>query len=222
MKRIIGIATVLAIANVAVAQTGIIQSPAYKECIALSNSNPAQALIKADEWLAIDNGVAAHHCRAMALYGLKRYSEAGESLNALRMIIPEENVALRSFVAKQAASAWTNATRADAALSMLDTQIEEMNNARGNNAANAKLTADLLLERARLNITYGKAALAARDLDHAVSLTPLNVNVLIERAQTFELLGDPALARADAESALTLNPENPKARAVLARLDQKK
>ena len=226
MKRYLPILPALLATHAAFAQgtppADIIQSPAYKECIALSSTNPQKALAKADEWLTIDNGIAAYHCRAMALYGLKQFSEAGEALNGVRKIIPAENITLRSFVTKQAASAWLNAGRADAAFAILDTQIAEMGLSKGNNALVAKSTSGLLLERARLNSTYGKLALATKDLDQAVSLTPLNVDVLVERAHTFELLGDNALARSDAEAALTLNAENAKARALLARLDQQK
>ena len=198
---------------------GIIESPAYKECIALSNSNPAQALAKADEWLTIDNGIAAHHCRAMALYGLHRYEEAGDALTMLRQIVPEQNLSLRYFVTRQAVTAWKNANRTDAALTVLDAQIKELGQARGNNAANAKLTSALLVERAKINIVYGKTSAATADLDHAISLTPLNTDALLTRAEAFEQLGDHGLAKADVEAALTLKPDDSRARELLAKID---
>ena len=204
------------------AQQGqIVQSPAYKECIALASSNPQQALSKADEWLKIDNGISAHHCQAMAFYGLRRYEEAGAALTAIRKMVPPENVTLRTFVTKQAMTAWLNANKVDAALDVVTSQITDMNTVRGNNMLVGKQTAELLLERAKLNTTYGKFPLAIQDLDHAVSLTPLNTDLLTERAHTFELMGDAGLARQDAESALKLNADNSKARALLARLDAK-
>lgn len=203
------------------AETGIVQSPAYKQCIGLASSNPAQALARAEEWLSIDNGIAAHHCRAMALYGLHRYTEAGDALNTLRGQIPSDNLALRCFVAQQAAASWRNAGRPDAAQTVLDTQIAEMNQAYGNNATNAKLTAGLLLERARLNLAQGKAKMAAKDLDHAISLTPVNPELLVERARAFQAIGDEWLARADIEGALTINPGHAAARTMLATMDAK-
>ena len=222
MKRLRAFLAFCFVSPVAYAATGgIIQSPAYKECITLATSNPTQAMTKADEWLKIDNGIAAHHCRAMALYGLKRYAEAGDALGALRVTIPPDNLTLRSFVTRQASAAWINANRADAALATLDTQIGEMNQSYGDNAANAKLTAGLLLERARINTVYGKAKLATQDLDHAISLTPLNGELLLARAKAFDMLGDTPLARADVEAALTLNPDDAAARTMLTKLDQK-
>ena len=217
----LGLTGVLLAGSAIAADSGIIQSPAYKECIALASSNPAQALVKADGWLTVDNGIAAHHCRAMALYGLRRYAEAGDALNTLRAEIPQENISLRSFVTKQAVSAWIGANRADTALTILDAQLSEMTQSYGNNALSAKLTAELLLERAKINITYGKVKLATQDLDHAISLTPVNGELLLERAKAFELLGDIPLALADTEAALTLDPNNAAARAELTRLDAK-
>jgi tetratricopeptide (TPR) repeat protein len=221
MKHSMTSLLVLALPALAYAQNGPMQSPAYKECIALSNSNPLAALAKADEWLAIDAGVSAQHCRAMALYGLRRYPEAAEVLNLVRTQIPQENLTLRTFITHQTASAWTNASRSDLALAAIDAQLLELAPARGNNVGNARLTSDLLLARARINIPFGKTADALRDLDHAVSLTPVNPEVLLERAQTFELMGDRALAKSDVEAALTVSPSNTKARALLARLDSK-
>ncbi len=222
MKRFLLPLLVCATPYAVLAQPSMVQSPAYKECIALSNSNPEQALVKADEWLAVDNSIPANHCRAMALFGQKRYIEAGTALNEVRTMVPENNLSLRSFLAHQSASAWSNATRADAAMKILDIQIDELHRARGNNAANAKLTSELLVERAKMNITYGKFSLATRDLDHAVSLTPVNADVLVARAEAFELLGDPELAKADVEAALTVNPNHSKARSMLAKLDTHK
>lgn len=220
MKRLL--LPLLIFPAVAMAEEAVLQSPAYKECIVLANNNPTQALVKADEWLAVDNGIAAYHCRAMALYGLKRFGEAGQALTSLRLIVPSDNIPLRSFITKQAAQAWKNASRADAALGVMSDQLADMDKARGDNAANAKITADLLLERARLHTTYGKANLAARDLDRAVSLTPMNAEILLERAKTFEQLGDNGLARADVEAALIVNHSNAQAREMLIRLDSKR
>jgi tetratricopeptide (TPR) repeat protein len=221
MKRILMISTVILLACPALAEVNFIQSPAYKECTALAASNPSAALAKADEWLKIDNSIPAQHCHAMALYGLRRFAEAGEALNNVRMAIPNENLPMRVYVTHQAIRAWMSAERADAALATINAQINDMSSVRGDNAVAAKLTAGLLLERARLNVTYGKLTEAVKDLDRAVSLTPLNEEVLLERAGVFEQLGDVPLARADTQAVLTLNNANTKARALLRELDAK-
>jgi tetratricopeptide (TPR) repeat protein len=218
MKRLLLITTCLLTTVAAHAQTAGMQSPAYQECTSLATSNPAQALTKAEAWLKIDSGIAAQHCRAMALFGLRRFAEAGDGLAAVRELITRENVALRSYVARQASQAFMNANMTDKALAALTNQINDIGNYRGDNANAAKLTADLLLDRARLSATYGKLEDAAKDLDHAVSLTPVNEDVLIERSGVFEKLGDKSLAMSDAQAVIKLNSANNKAKDIIARL----
>ena len=221
MKRLLPLAIALYGAGAAAAPA-MVASPAYKECTALATSNPAAALAKAEEWLKIDQGIAAQHCRAMALFGLRRFEEAGQALTAVRDALGPENLSLRVYVSHQAARAWLNAGRAEAALGELSGQISYLATIRGNNAVTAQLTSELLLDRAQLNLNYGKLADAASDLDHAVSLTPLNPDVLMERAGVFEQLGDLALARQDAQAVLKLRPGDPKAQLLLARTETKK
>lgn len=211
-------ACLLGLGGQSVAQTEITASPAYRECTTLASTNPAQALAKADEWLKIDSGIAAQHCRAMALYGLRRFAEAGTSLSAIHRTMPLEHFSLRSYIARQAAKAWIGANQADKALVMLSDEIDVLAAIRGQNATIARLTSELLLDRARLNSSYGRLAEANRDLDHAVSLTPINEDVLMERAATFEKMGDVALARSDAEIVLKLNSKHPAAQALMQRL----
>lgn len=211
----------LCIAAQAVAAPTLVVSPAYKECTALATSNPTAALAKADEWLKIDQGIAAQHCRAMALFGLRRFDEAATALSGVRDLLGPSDLSLRLYVTRQAARAWMQANRADAALADYGAQLDFLSKVRGNNALAAQSSAELLLDRARLNVTYGKLADAASDLDHAVSLTPLNPELLLERAGVFEQLGDRALARLDAQSVLKLRPRDPKAQALLARVSDK-
>lgn len=187
------------------------QSPAYKECTALANSNPLAAEQKANEWLKVDDGVGAHHCRAMAFYGQRRFEDAAQELAFVRSKIAPGNVTLRSYVAKQTAKAWIDAGRPDAAITALGEQISDMGAVRGDNANVSQLTSELLHERAKLRITYGQPAEAVKDLDHAVSLTPTDESILMERATAFAQLNDLALARQDVASVLKLNPANSKA-----------
>lgn len=218
MKRLLLATTCLLIAAPVFAQTASMQSPAYQECAALASSNPTQALAKAEAWLRIDNGIAAQHCHAMALYGLHRYAEAADALVSVRAAIGPENISLRSYITRQTARAYINANEADKAFTLLNAEITEIGNTKGDNANAAHLTADLLLDRARLDVTYGKLEDAAKDLDHAVSLTPVNEDVLFERATVFEKLGDAPLAKNDLDAILTINSGNTQARQMRDRL----
>ena len=218
MKRLTLIASFLMPFSALAVEMPAANSPAYQECTALATSNPDQALAKADAWLKIDNGIAAQHCRAMALYGLRRFAESADLLASVRAAAPASNLALRSYLTRQGAKAALAANRVDQALGLLSSQLDEISAAQGDNAASSRLASELLLDRARLNGTYGKLDEAAKDLDHAVSLTPINEEVLLERAGVFERLGDKSLARNDAEIILRLNPNNTGARTLLQRL----
>lgn len=203
---------------VAAAQTAFTQSPAYTECTALASSNPAAAEAKAAEWLKIDDGVGAHHCRAMAWYGQRRFADAATELSVVRNKIAPENITLRSYVARQASKAWLDASRPDGAIAVLTTQINELAAGKNDNVIESKLTAELLLDRARVHGTYGQFSEAVQDLDHAVSLAPANEEVLVERARAFANLGDVALAKQDLALALRLNPAHPDALALQQKL----
>jgi predicted Zn-dependent protease len=216
MKRFLPVLFTLS-ATVAYAQPVIISSPAYRECTALAASNPTAALAKAEEWLKIDQSIAARHCRAMALFGLSRFEDAAQALTDVRNSLGPEHLSLRIYVTHQVSRAWASANRPDAAIATLTNQLDYMSSLKGMNATVAPLSAELLLARAKLNENYGKLRDASADLDHAISLTPLNPDLLLERAGVFEQLGDGQLAKLDAESALKLRPGDAKAQAILAR-----
>lgn len=190
-------------------------SSAYKDCTALASSNPEQALNKASEWLKIDDSVAAHHCRAMALYGLKQYDAAGAELDIVRAKIDVAQISLRSYVARQGARAWVDANKPQNALNILTEQINDMTQNRGDNATQAQLTTDLLLDRGRVREQYGQLSEAVQDFDQAVSLSPSNEEVLIERAKVFSQLGDSGLAQRDLQVVLRFNPGNKQAQGLM-------
>lgn len=212
MKKIPTLTAVLLAALPLLAQAQEFTStPAYKECSLLARNNPAAALAKAEEWLKLDDGVGAHHCRAMALYGLNRYPDAANSLSLVRERLDPKDIMLRSYVARQASRAWVLANRSDSALVVLTTQINEMNQEGVDNATEARLTAELLLDRANIHQQFGKYAEAVQDLDHAVSLRPGNDDVLLARAKAFMGLGDKALAKEDLQIVLRMNPTHAEA-----------
>lgn len=177
----------------------------------MAATDPQAALVKADEWLKIEDGIGAHHCKAMALYGLKQYAESAASLSLVRDRLDPKDIMLRTYVARQASRAWILANRAEAALSTLSAQIEAMNQEGVDNATEARLTAELLLDRAKIRQQYGQNAEAVQDLDHAVSLRPSNDDVLLARAEAFIALKDRALAKEDLQAILRMNPTHEKA-----------
>lgn len=200
---------------------GFVQSPAYVECTQLANTAPSTALYKADEWLKIDDSFSAHHCRAMALFGMQRFADAADALELVRDKIPPEDLTLQTYVTKQAAIAWENAGRSDAALISIGQQLNAMSKRKGSNVLVSKLSSDLLVARSNIRLHYGQRDEAMRDLDHAVSLTPINTDVLLARAELFRQFGDFALAQNDAQSVLKIDPKNEKAQAFLRQFEKK-
>ena len=103
------------------------------------------------------------------------------------------------------------------ALRTITHQLDVMGRVKNDNATAAQLSAELLVDRAAIRSNYGQLKDAARDLDRAISLTPLNVDALLARASVFQQLGDIGLANADIQSALRLEPTNEKAKALLTK-----
>lgn len=200
-------------ASPALAQVGepFTASQTYKDCTQLSTQDPAASLIKADAWLKNDDTVAPHHCRAMALYGLKQYKDAGAELDAVRTKIDPSQIKLRSYVTQQAARAWVEAGNAENAIRVLTEQVNELTMTQGDNLTQSKLATDMLLDRSRIRVNYGQLAQGVQDLDQAISLSPGNEQVLLQRAKIFAQLGDTALAQQDLQVVLRMNPKQAEA-----------
>jgi hypothetical protein len=190
-------------------------SQAYRECTQLAGTDPQAALVKAEGWLAIDHSLAAHHCRAMALYGLKQFEEAGAELDTVRTKIPEPEIQLRTYVARQGSRAWIQGGKPQQAIDVLSAQIHELTMSQGDNVLQAKLATELLLDRSRIRVEYGQLAQAVQDLDQAISLSPGNEMVLLQRAKIFAQLGDTALAQQDLQVVLRINSQQKEAAALM-------
>jgi tetratricopeptide (TPR) repeat protein len=196
-----------------------VHSPAYVECSTLAGTNPQEALKKADGWLKMEKNIAANHCRAMALYGLKRYGESASALRIIYTQLSESDDSLRTYVARQAAKAYDRAEQPKEALAMLSKQLDALSNQQGgDNAVTADLATEILIDRANLRASYGQYTMAIQDLDHATSLTPANDLVLTSRARVFIALGDSTLAKQDLQAVLRANPNQAEARAMMTQL----
>ena len=217
MQRFLLTVSAAALFSVSASAEGIPPSPAYQECSKLAVSDPAKALAKADEWLRIDDSIPAHHCRAMALFGLQRFEQSADALEFIRDRAPANDIAMQSYLTHQAAKSWVSAGKVDMALRTITHQLDVMGRVKNDNATAAQLSAELLVDRAAIRSNYGQLKDAARDLDRAISLTPLNVDALLARASVFQQLGDIGLANADIQSALRLEPTNEKAKALLTK-----
>ncbi len=196
-------------------------SPAYEACATLATTDAAAALKKAEDLARTDNTIGSAHCRAMALYGLRRYQEAGEALDKIRDALPEGEEVLRSYVTRQAARAWVEAGQHEKARRSLSVQIARLAPRAHDQPRTGRQVSELLLDRAGIYMKQGQTTDAVQDLDHALSLRPNGEDLLLARAELLLAIGDKALAQEDLQRILRMNPRQPQALAKMRSLKGK-
>lgn len=197
---------------------GFVYNDAYRECSALVAHDAAAAQKRAEENLLQGEDVGMRHCRAMALYAQKHYPEAVIELQSVERLIAPENIALKNYVIRQIARALNLSSKPDAALKRLQDHIVALRADESDGALRTRLAAEALMERALLRESYRQYTEAVQDLDHAISLNPVNAELLATRARVFLALNDKALAKQDLHSALKVNPNHEEAKALLRRV----
>lgn len=170
----------------------------YQECSALTNSNPQKALEYANRWLKQNKNEAfAHHCQALATYGLQRFGEAAEKLEAVaeHPNLPE---ALKTQIWEQAEQAWKRAhddAKADIALGMAIEAADRQKQ--------TEIAVKLLIRRAQAYIAQNKPLQALQELDHALTLDPSSQQARALKVSVLGQLGKPELSL---EEGSALNP----------------
>jgi tetratricopeptide (TPR) repeat protein len=192
----------------------------YAQCVALVEKNPALAEERARAWRNLGGGVAATHCRALALTALKRYGDAAHELESLAQDRGIEIAADRAALYDQAGNAWLLAGQANeaerafsAALALTANDIDILTDRARARAlrrdwygAETDLSAaivqdqdrpDLLVLRASARRALGKKDEAAADIVRALELYPDYPAALVERGEMKYEVGDLNGARAD-------------------------
>ena len=169
----------------------------YDRCLTLAKSDPGAARDLAEHWQGRGGAHPADHCYAVALVGLKQYSEGATKLEALAQAMVHAPAALRAEVLDQASQAWLLAgdpARAYAA----DT------------AALNLLPGDpgILVDRAEAAGSEGSYDKALADLDRVLKTDPNRLDALIYRASAYRELNKLDLALADADRAVGLSPDS--------------
>ena len=206
----------------------------YDACLARAQSDPAGALMQASNWSKQGGGAAADHCAALALVGLRRYSEAASRLDALARSPFASDAARKTALFDQAGNAWLLADRADSAIvsftaalgvDPFDTDLLadraralalKQNWAKADSDLSAALLvspdrADLFVLRGSARHAMGRKAEARNDFDRALRLQPGNADALVERGTMKFEAGDTAGARADWQAAMAAAPGSPAA-----------
>jgi tetratricopeptide (TPR) repeat protein len=164
--------------------------------MALARSDPDAGRDMAQRWRTEGGAHPAEHCEAVALIGLKEYSEAARRLEALadEMKAPAD---LRAEVLGQAGQAWLLAGDTAKAHAVLTQAL-----------LIAPDDLDLLTDRAAAAGALGKPAEALADLDRVLAKEPGRADALTFRASAKRALDQLDAALADAEAAVKLAPNS--------------
>ena len=169
----------------------------YQRCMTLARDDPAAARTLAQHWHDRGGAHPAEHCFAVALIGLKQYTEAASRLDKLAQAMVRAPAALRAEVLDQGAQAWLLAG----------------DPARAYDADSAALSLrpndpDLLVDRAEAAGSAGWFAKAVADLDPVLKAHPSRLDALIYRASAYRAQGHLAPALADIDAALKQAPDS--------------
>lgn len=197
---------------------GMSNSKQYKECTALTRSDAKAALSMAEQWVRKENTASASHCRAIALFALKRYQQAGDALDRLSVQIGQDNLMLWANVLRQSSKAWELADEKAKSIIAITKAIGPTSSAGIDNPAIGRLASELLRERSRLYTKGGRHLYAVQDLDQALMLNPSDEKLLLARAKVFITLKESDMARQDLKLVLHKQPSNAEALGLMARV----
>jgi tetratricopeptide (TPR) repeat protein len=178
------------------------QSKQYAACMVLARDHPQDAYDSAGTWLTEGGGAPAQHCRAVALIGLDRFTEAADLLTQIANDLAKTDARkpILAGLYGQAAQAWLMAGDGEQALvadnAALELEPDDV---------------ELRIDRAVVNVGVGKYWEAIDDLNRANELAPKRADVLVLRATAYRYVESPELALEDVGGALALDPNNAEA-----------
>jgi len=169
----------------------------YDACLNRAQTDPSGALLLASAWSKSGGAAPAEHCAAVALVGLRRFTEAGTKLDALGQSPATGDAGMRTAIYDQAGNAWLLGGQPDRAINSFTAAL-----------AIDPLDADLLADRARANALKRNWAKAESDLTAALLVNPDRADLYVLRGSARHGMGRRAEARVDFEHALKLQPNN--------------
>ncbi|MGE4063710.1 MAG: tetratricopeptide repeat protein [Rhodospirillaceae bacterium] len=174
-------------------------SHTYEVCLMTAKNEPEKGFEMAGKWMTLGGGPPAKHCEAIALIGMKEYSEAATRLEALAKLNEEESV--KAGVLSQAGQAWLLQGDLTRALAAQTQALEAM-------PVKNRQHANILVDRAATYADAGKYSDAVLDLDASLAIEPKNPDALAFRASARRHLNDVDVALVDAEQSVALDPHN--------------
>ncbi|HXQ50673.1 MAG TPA: hypothetical protein VN802_06230 [Stellaceae bacterium] len=169
----------------------------YERCLDAARRAPQAGLAEAEDWRNANGGFPAEHCRAVALFALKRYADAAIAFEALAGAMMNKAASLRAGAMEQAAQAWILAAEPAKARGALDAALRFTPN-----------DPDIFIDRARADADANDFAAAVADLDSALALAPQREDALVYRASAYRQLDRLDRARADIDAALKIAPDD--------------
>ena len=216
MTRYTRILSATILASLCLHMPSLAASPrSYAECAQLANQNPSEALKEASSWLIKTNSVSAQHCKAIALFALKRYDDSAAELAKLERRIYAKDKILWGNVMHQMAKAWRLSGMPANASNSLDKAISRLSD--NEDTSSLLLTRQLLEERSDLNKS-AHPLLALQDLDHALSIAPQDIGLRLKRGVLLVQLKEFELARQDLQLVLSRQPNNSDAKQAMAQI----
>jgi len=174
---------------------GMAQQENYRNCVDWVAADPAQALRDAEGWRDSGGGLAARHCRALALAALDDFSNAALEAESVAASMPPSDA--RANLLVQAGEFRMATGDPYGARAQFDAALLEAPN-----------NADALEGRATALAATGDMQGAISDLNSVLSLEPGNVDALSLRAAALRQTGDLTGALADAENAVAYGPSS--------------
>lgn len=190
----------LVLGQTATAPTGQLGAR-FTQCLALIESNPADAYEFGMSWAAEAQSVHAYRCAAMALLAQNRFNDGARRLQSLASAVAPENTALRTELWSQAGNAWLLAREPGNARSLFTRAITTME-------SDPQQLPDLLIDRARAYAMERDWRPAEEDLSRALDIRPNDALALRLRAAARMNQRSFDLAQADALAAVQLEPAN--------------
>lgn len=195
------------------AQAASVAAPATLEddrlvaCMAEARSDPAQAIITANEWMEGMSRTARGHpqqCLGFAYMGLLRWNAAREAFVEARDARPIDDLAERARLGAMAGNAAFAGEDNILALLLLQAAQGDASSA-GENAMAGGIAADI----ARVQVNMGQPDEAALSLERARVFAPQNAEVWLLSATLARRMEDLPSAQSWIATAVQLDPANP-------------
>lgn len=172
----------------------------YGLCLDTARAYPAQGLELAERWLGLGGGEPARHCKGVALFGLRKYVDAGRELEIIG-VNSKRGAEIRASLLAQAGQAYLLGGDAAHARELQTAALKLL-------PPNAPATVPLLIDRA---LSFADSKLykdAIADLTAALVIDPKNADALAYRANAERETAQLDAAERDAQAAVAADNKN--------------